>query len=425
MGGNLWEHTEDDYHLNYNGAPTEGEAWIDSPRADIRSVRGAAWSKDPDYTRATRRNHNPPVGSNIGGGFRLARTIMRCGDGIVDVRLGEECDDGNQITDDCAHGEGPCIVCGPSCTEEAGRIRACGDGIVDPEEACDDGNVQDGDGCDSACQVEVCLVDRFEDNNDFANPSDVDMGLYDDLQICIDDEDWFAIGVCPGATLTVETLFSHADGDIDVALHELNGSIEVRGESDTDNEVINWVNPWPWTRAVRFRVYSTDGTEPAYRIRFQEANCPANGTLRLVDGNNAHSGRVEAFFNGEWGTVCDDAFDIREAQVICNQLGYDGAIEAIPRFGAGIGQAIRPNQIWFDELACTGFEQSLASCANDGLGVHDCGHGEDAGVVCRQGGGNAVCGNGIVEGNEECDDGNGNDWDDCDNNCRGWLQIDF
>lgn len=44
--------------------------------------------------------------------------------------------------------------------------------------------------------------------------------------------------------------------------------------------------------------------------------------IRLVGGNNAKEGRVELFFNNTWGTVCDDQFDDREANVFCRMLGY-------------------------------------------------------------------------------------------------------
>jgi cysteine-rich repeat protein len=63
-----------------------------------------------------------------------------CGDGVDDT--GEECDDGN--TED---GDG----CSANCVFEAG---VCGNGVKDPGEQCDDGNTTDGDGCSSSCQLE-------------------------------------------------------------------------------------------------------------------------------------------------------------------------------------------------------------------------------------------------------------------------------
>ena len=100
--------------------------------------------------------------------------------------------------------------------------------------------------------------------------------------------------------------------------------------------------------------------------------------LRLVGGTWNGEGRVEVFHNGVWGTVCDDFWDINDAEVVCRELGYLGAASAPQRayFGAGSGQ------IWLDNVACQGNETSIVQCQHNGWGVENCGHREDASVIC-------------------------------------------
>ena len=102
------------------------------------------------------------------------------------------------------------------------------------------------------------------------------------------------------------------------------------------------------------------------------------GEVRLVGGTTDSEGRVEVYHNGTWGTVCDDGWDITDANVVCRQLGYTGATSVLSfaYFGRGSGP------IHYDDVACTGSETRLADCSHRGIGSHNCGHSEDAGVVC-------------------------------------------
>ena len=99
--------------------------------------------------------------------------------------------------------------------------------------------------------------------------------------------------------------------------------------------------------------------------------------VRLV-GGSYNTGRVEVYYNGKWGTVCDDEWDIDDARVVCKQLGFEDALNAYG--GAHYGQGTGP--ILLDEVKCSGDESSLFSCGHERVGIHNCGHGEDASVRC-------------------------------------------
>ncbi|XP_037627947.1 deleted in malignant brain tumors 1 protein-like isoform X2 [Sebastes umbrosus] len=119
-------------------------------------------------------------------------------------------------------------------------------------------------------------------------------------------------------------------------------------------------------------------TTPAPTTPTTTIAAPPSSLLRLVNSNNSCSGRVEIFHNGLWGTVCDDSWDLNDAQVVCRQLGCGWAAAAPPSafFGWGRGP------IWLDNVECSGNELSVTDCAHGGLGSHNCNHGEDAGVIC-------------------------------------------
>ncbi|CAI8006184.1 Scavenger receptor cysteine-rich type 1 protein M160 [Geodia barretti] len=103
-----------------------------------------------------------------------------------------------------------------------------------------------------------------------------------------------------------------------------------------------------------------------------------DGQVRLVDGN-ATSGRVELCYNNTWGTVCDDFWDVEDARVVCRQLGLPYLTPLALDF-AEFNEGMGP--ILLDDLHCDGDEMSLLECPHIGIRNHNCGHHEDAGVIC-------------------------------------------
>ena len=60
-------------------------------------------------------------------------------------------------------------------------------------------------------------------------------------------------------------------------------------------------------------------------------------TARLTGGTGPHEGRAEVFYDDNWGTVCDDGWEMEDANVLCKELGYPGALSALGSAAFGKG----------------------------------------------------------------------------------------
>ena len=60
-------------------------------------------------------------------------------------------------------------------------------------------------------------------------------------------------------------------------------------------------------------------------------------TTRLTGGSGPQEGRVEVFYDDNWGTVCDDGWGMEDADVLCKELGYPGALSALGSAAFGTG----------------------------------------------------------------------------------------
>ncbi|MAD61758.1 MAG: hypothetical protein CMH49_09670 [Myxococcales bacterium] len=164
--GNVYEWCEDWYTALSKGP-------CPPPNGDYKVIRGGSVTCDDRFLRSASRQFAQPDRKGFYIGLRIIRVdhplqdpfrsiasceqIATCGDGVLDA--GEACDDGNQITEECAYGQASCTVCASNCTEQAGITSLCGDGLVNGGEECDDGGLNVNTCPQNSGPCEVCLAD--------------------------------------------------------------------------------------------------------------------------------------------------------------------------------------------------------------------------------------------------------------------------
>ncbi|NWY21793.1 WC11 protein, partial [Aphelocoma coerulescens] len=144
----------------------------------------------------------------------------------------------------------------------------------------------------------------------------------------------------------------------------------------------------PWNpqscdnRAEETHITCTGRREATSPAAFAECpnstSCSDREKLRVMGGEDECSGRVEIWHQGSWGTICDDTWDMADANVVCRQLGCGSAVSALSEaaFGEGTGP------IWLEKVHCKGTELSLWDCPTKPLLGKNCDHKEDAAVNC-------------------------------------------
>ncbi|XP_077990881.1 uncharacterized protein LOC144445212 [Glandiceps talaboti] len=98
--------------------------------------------------------------------------------------------------------------------------------------------------------------------------------------------------------------------------------------------------------------------------------------VRLTNGQTPFEGRVEIFVSGVWGTICgDDHWDFIDAEVVCRELGFPGAMHAV----SSNGETEPGSDQRRGNVECCGHENSILDCDHNVT----CNSGyEDAGVYC-------------------------------------------
>jgi len=107
------------------------------------------------------------------------------------------------------------------------------------------------------------------------------------------------------------------------------------------------------SNTIKFRALSCNETVLCDNTNLDRFYNPG---IRLVGGTSHNNGRLEIYWNGQWGTICNywGYWDYRETAVACRQLGFLGAKSYYRYPGSG--------PVYMKSVSCNGKEESLWDC---------------------------------------------------------------
>ena len=240
-------------------------------------------------------------------------------------------------------------------------------------------------------------------------------GEYDNLEVelpvTVNDNDPLGIVITPSELMVDES--SSADYSVRLATEPTEDlTVTITGQAGTDltlsNETLTFTDQdWNMTQTVTVSaahdedweddsvVLTHTGGQAEYEGLSEDLPVTVDdntGDIRLVDGARTTAdgdpceGRLEIYYDGEWGTICDDFWSVEDANVACRQLGFAGGTVLDwgffrnPIFPMGDDD----QKIWLDDLRCDGGESNLLECDSNHseVGRHNCRHKEDVLLRC-------------------------------------------
>ncbi len=105
------------------------------------------------------------------------------------------------------------------------------------------------------------------------------------------------------------------------------------------------------------------------------------GSIRLMGGASSNEGRLEIYYGGRWGSICENGWGAMTAEVVCTELGFNRPV----RTTSGSQYTYTGSEgvpVWLEEVQCEGNEEHVKDCPHGPLGTHLCTHEHDVGITC-------------------------------------------
>ncbi|MBQ9394419.1 MAG: DUF4215 domain-containing protein [Proteobacteria bacterium] len=366
-----------------------------------------------------------------------------CGDSRldeIDKKNGEECDAGTAGTADQYNG----------CTTDCKRVNYCGDGHVSKEEGCDDGGTVDGDGCSADCQVEKNYACKNDDGKSVCVAIPCGNEILNENETC-DDGNRLSGDGCSASCLIEKGYLCSLDENGKSICHSSmgNGVIDAEaGEICDDGNVISGDGCSEYGAVEPGWICLTPGTPCIAKacgdgIKAGTEECDDGNTNNgdgcswrcivesgyLCENNQCKQGRCGDGVT-QVGEECDNDVVSSGAPAAGDGCSDTCTIEAGYACKTAGGDCIA-TECGDGTIAVldgyTGYEQcdlgknangSGSGCSNK-CRIFDGWHCDKDGKNCTEG----ICGDGVLDVGEECDDGNHKAADGCSPSCKSETGI--
>ncbi|XP_026097085.1 antigen WC1.1-like [Carassius auratus] len=179
-----------------------------------------------------------------------------------------------------------------------------------------------------------------------------------------------------------DTVFDQQDAEVVCRELDCGAPVQVLGAAAFDKG-----DAQMWTQEIQCRGNESQihlcPTSPSHEHNCSHDNdvglvCAEIINVRLVNGTSPCSGTVEVLHRGQWGTVCDDGWDLADAAVVCRELDCGEPVDVLSDAQAGLGSG----PVWMNNAMCAGSESTLKKCGSIIWGFQGVCQSKSAGVIC-------------------------------------------